>query len=262
LGSASLLGKYCHWLLQTMSSTDDGEHPTRIPPLYRTSSQPKPKGILKNAPTTAPGTQTHSLQWDEENLALTEIQKDSLMKITEPKTPYVRYNAETDEIEGEIPNLDLGHRYESPPPHSPEPPPSPTGADTSGQSSRRTSFSSTGRPSGRSASSSSSRSTSFSLPNDMREGRAPGDSVGEEAEEEGIMDEETKKKHDEFLKARGRHYSREGYAMKRARELMGKDDVEDVAVGNNEPMEQDVEDEFALDEGEEGCTKDDSVNGI
>lgn len=41
-----------------------------------------------------------SLQWDEENLALTEIQKDSLMKITEPKTPYVHYNAETDEIEG------------------------------------------------------------------------------------------------------------------------------------------------------------------
>lgn len=42
----------------------------------------------------------HSLQWDEENLALTEAQKDSQMKITEPKTPYVRYNAETDTIEG------------------------------------------------------------------------------------------------------------------------------------------------------------------
>jgi hypothetical protein len=41
-----------------------------------------------------------SLQWDEENLALTEAQKDSQMKITEPKTPYVRYNAETDEFEG------------------------------------------------------------------------------------------------------------------------------------------------------------------
>lgn len=41
-----------------------------------------------------------SLQWDEENLALTEAQKDSHMKITEPKTPYVRYNAETDTIEG------------------------------------------------------------------------------------------------------------------------------------------------------------------
>ena len=41
-----------------------------------------------------------SLQWDEENLALTEAQKDSQMKITEPKTPYVRYNAETDTFEG------------------------------------------------------------------------------------------------------------------------------------------------------------------
>ncbi len=41
-----------------------------------------------------------SLQWDEENLALNEAQKDSQMKITEPKTPYVRYNAETDTIEG------------------------------------------------------------------------------------------------------------------------------------------------------------------
>lgn len=41
-----------------------------------------------------------SLQWDEENLALTEVQKDSLMKITEPKTPFVRYNAETDTVEG------------------------------------------------------------------------------------------------------------------------------------------------------------------
>ncbi len=44
-----------------------------------------------------------SLQWDEENIAATEIQKDSLMKIMEPKTPYVRYNAETDTIEGGSP---------------------------------------------------------------------------------------------------------------------------------------------------------------
>ena len=33
-------------------------------------------------------------------MALTELQKDSQMKITEPKTPYVRYNAELDQIEG------------------------------------------------------------------------------------------------------------------------------------------------------------------
>lgn len=30
---------------------------------------------------------------------MTEIQKDSLMKITEPKTPFVRYNAELDIVE-------------------------------------------------------------------------------------------------------------------------------------------------------------------
>lgn len=41
----------------------------------------------------------YSLTWDEQNLADTEIGKDSLMKITEPKTPYVRYNAELDEVE-------------------------------------------------------------------------------------------------------------------------------------------------------------------
>ena len=50
-----------------------------------------------------------SLQWDEENLALTEAQKDSQMKITEPKTPYVRYNAETDTVEsGESPSPQRG----------------------------------------------------------------------------------------------------------------------------------------------------------
>lgn len=57
----------------------------------------------------------HSLQWDEENLALTEIQKDSLMKITEPKTPFVRYNAELDIVE----NLH-GPLSSNPPYHSVE----------------------------------------------------------------------------------------------------------------------------------------------
>ena len=55
------------------------------------------------------------LTWDEANIALTEIQKDSLMsvqltrcrykadenrKIDEPKTPYVRYDAENDLVLG------------------------------------------------------------------------------------------------------------------------------------------------------------------
>ncbi|KAJ3116573.1 hypothetical protein HDU96_009362 [Phlyctochytrium bullatum] len=40
------------------------------------------------------------LRWDEDNLMMTEAQKNSTMKITEPKTPYIHYNQETDEILG------------------------------------------------------------------------------------------------------------------------------------------------------------------
>jgi len=195
-----------------------------------------PKGILKNAPQTS-GAQSHSLQWDEENLALTEIQKDSLMKITEPKTPYVRYNAETDEIEvleEAIPKLDLDSASTLGGPRcaSPTVSISTTGADTSGPSSRRTSISSLGRPgtamSARSGSGTSSRSTSFSLPNDVRSKiRADADerSSGAEVECDEEMDEETAAKHAEFVRARDRHYSNEAEAMKRAVQMM--DEVED-----------------------------------
>ncbi|KAI0722603.1 hypothetical protein C8Q76DRAFT_366201 [Earliella scabrosa] len=192
----------------------------------------KPKGILKNAPPSTPGNQ-HSLQWDEENLALTEAQKDSHMKITEPKTPYVRYNAETDTVESDIPSLDLGLRTASPiSPVRSMSPVSSTGATGGGSSppSRRTSFSSSGRAStpGGQTSRSSSRSTSFNLPNEAREvirldGRQPGDEV--EFEEE--MDEETAKKHAAFVRARGRHYSNEAEAMKMAKRLMAEDDDEE-----------------------------------
>lgn len=66
----------------------------------------RPRGILKNAhhpassSAAAPGGTHHAggLAWDEANLSLNDLQKDSTMKITEPKTPYVRYNPETDEV--------------------------------------------------------------------------------------------------------------------------------------------------------------------
>ncbi|KAH9987566.1 hypothetical protein BJV77DRAFT_1024854 [Russula vinacea] len=139
----------------------------------RSASTSKPKGILKNAPPVQGGAPQH-LQWDEENLALTELQKDSQMKITEPKTPYVRYNAELDEVEGDIPTFELGgSSAPSPPPASPSPvgPPSP----------RRASFS-TGKKPGRSSSGSSSRSTSFSIPSEIPRGEV----------EEATSDEEDK----------------------------------------------------------------------
>ncbi|GAA6023744.1 hypothetical protein JCM8202_003162 [Rhodotorula sphaerocarpa] len=93
------------------------------------SSGVRPRGILKNANAqgasssgstaasavgqpqagqTAQG--AHGLAWDEVNLSMNDLQKDSTMKITEPKTPYVRYNAETDEVMDldQIPGISLG----------------------------------------------------------------------------------------------------------------------------------------------------------
>ncbi|KAI0329556.1 hypothetical protein GY45DRAFT_1324845 [Cubamyces sp. BRFM 1775] len=249
-----------------------------------------------------------SLQWDEENLALTEAQKDSHMKITEPKTPYVRYNAETDTVESgtspapprsppyadltythsrspthlhdptqhahvsahartDIPALDLSGRVASPvsPLLRAQSPVSSTGA-TAGEGSdppsRRTSFSSAGgrssTPGGR-TSRSSSRSTSFNLPNEAREvirldGRQPGDEV--EFEEE--MDEEAAKKHAEFVRARGRHYSNEAEAMKMAKRLMEEEDEESSSVAEQTDTTS-VDEDSVMDEDDGPSGR---VNGI
>ncbi|KAI0677208.1 hypothetical protein C8Q78DRAFT_1001658 [Trametes maxima] len=202
-------------------------------------------------PSSAPSS---SLQWDEENLALTEAQKDSHMKITEPKTPYVRYNAETDTVESEIPELELNGRVASPvSPVRAVSPVSSTGATGGGSSppSRRTSFSSAGRSStpGR-TSRSSSRSTSFNLPTEARDvvrldGRQPGDEV--EFEE---MDEEAAKKHAEFVRARGRHYSNEAEAMKMAKKLMEDDDDSSVAESGEHTDNASVDEDSIMDDGD------------
>ncbi|KAG0284553.1 hypothetical protein BGZ96_011080 [Linnemannia gamsii] len=62
------------------------------------SAQPT-KGILKR-PATQQGQEERAprLKWDEENLTITEAQKDSTMKIDEPKTPYVHYDHELDKV--------------------------------------------------------------------------------------------------------------------------------------------------------------------
>ncbi|KAJ2584271.1 hypothetical protein GGH95_000499, partial [Coemansia sp. RSA 1836] len=57
-------------------------------------SDAKPKSILKR-PSDTPEKSTH-LRWDEDNLRVTEAQKDAKMKVDEPPTPYIRYNPELD----------------------------------------------------------------------------------------------------------------------------------------------------------------------
>ncbi|KAF0470067.1 phosphatase inhibitor 2 [Gigaspora margarita] len=78
-------------------------------------SKPK-KGILKKPSINFQ--QKNRLKWDEDNIQLTEGQKNSTMKINEPKTPYIHYNQETDEIMTDlqtIPGLNLGSSRETPP---------------------------------------------------------------------------------------------------------------------------------------------------
>ncbi|KAG8863753.1 hypothetical protein FRB96_007590 [Tulasnella sp. 330] len=224
-----------------------------------------------------------SLQWDEENLRVTEIGKDSLMKIDEPKTPYVRYNAETDTVEGmtEIPPFSLEPTSRTPSvPNSPLPPTgdlnsatvstSPTAiseiaglvaaaptAPSSGTQ-RRTSFSrSTSRPGsgGGGMSRSSSRSTSFHLPVgesanvNTRDQSASPHHISTDAipvtpgeiEEEEDMDPATAAKHAEFVRARGRHYSNEAEAMKRAQQLMADEEEEEDSSAQEKGSKADAE---------------------
>ncbi|KAG0303301.1 hypothetical protein BGZ98_006798, partial [Dissophora globulifera] len=58
------------------------------------------KGILKKTtnPQPQPDENAPRLKWDEENLTITEAQKDSTMKIDEPKTPFVYYNHDLDTV--------------------------------------------------------------------------------------------------------------------------------------------------------------------
>ncbi|KAK3832781.1 MAG: hypothetical protein J3R72DRAFT_527316 [Linnemannia gamsii] len=56
------------------------------------------KGILKRAAATHADENAPRLKWDEENLIITEAQKDSTMKIDEPKTPFVHYDHELDRV--------------------------------------------------------------------------------------------------------------------------------------------------------------------
>ncbi|CAO3570315.1 unnamed protein product [Mortierella alpina] len=87
----------------------DQSPPVRHSPVL--SAQPV-KGILKR-PASQHGQDERAprLKWDEENLIITEAQKDSTMKIDEPKTPYVHYDHELDKVidmNGETFSLDGG----------------------------------------------------------------------------------------------------------------------------------------------------------
>ncbi|KAJ1667259.1 hypothetical protein EV178_001509 [Coemansia sp. RSA 1646] len=73
----------------------------------------KPKGILKKS-SDFPDKTAH-LRWDEDNLRITEAQKDAKMKVDEPKTPYIRYNPDLDADIQEMEDLKLAPDVSSTP---------------------------------------------------------------------------------------------------------------------------------------------------
>lgn len=75
-------------------------------PHRRSSSNPRGPGSRRQSGTSvAADENSPRLKWDEANLYLTEQQRDSTMKITEPKTPYAKqYDPAEDEEEIEMLN--------------------------------------------------------------------------------------------------------------------------------------------------------------
>lgn len=72
----------------------------------RSSSNPRGPGSRRQSGTSVHADENSPrLKWDEANLYLTEQQRDSTMKITEPKTPYAKqYDPAEDEEEIEMLN--------------------------------------------------------------------------------------------------------------------------------------------------------------
>jgi len=57
------------------------------------------KGILKK-PKDIPKPENTGIQWDEANLMLNESEKVPRMKVDEPKTPFVYYDSDGDDVQG------------------------------------------------------------------------------------------------------------------------------------------------------------------
>lgn len=74
----------------------------------RSSSNPRGPGSRRQSGTSVHADENSpKLKWDEANLYLTEQQRDSTMKITEPKTPYAKqYDPMEDEEEIEMLNAE------------------------------------------------------------------------------------------------------------------------------------------------------------
>ncbi|GAA5846779.1 hypothetical protein JCM9279_004439 [Rhodotorula babjevae] len=186
------------------------------------TGQPAPDGTSASTDSTlTPAQRQHQqnqLAWDEANLSLNDLQRDSTMKIDEPKTPFVRYNAETDEVMNldQIPGISLGSTsFANANSSTSGGPTSPVrrGSEASEKMVRVERSNSDLAASARAHASGSSA---------MQDDEDPDVDSDEED-----YDEETIEHRREFAKKRGRHYSNEAAAMKRAQALLDAEEDDD-----------------------------------
>ncbi|GAA5999881.1 uncharacterized protein JCM10292_003520 [Rhodotorula paludigena] len=203
------------------------------------SSATRPRGILKNhsnpssssslprAAGSPPQQAPHGagagaqLAWDEANLSLNDLQRDSTMKITEPKTPL------TGAAHAEIPGISLGSTSFGSSTGS--------GPTSPSASSRRGSEASEKMVRVERSNSDLAASARADAAAPGRAGAGAGmalDGAGpaDDSDDEEDVDEETMEHRREFAQKRGRHYSNEGAAMKRAAALLENEDDEEDAT--------------------------------
>ncbi|GAA5935291.1 hypothetical protein JCM3775_007261 [Rhodotorula graminis] len=184
------------------------------------TGQPAPDGTSAPADSSlTPAQRQHQqnqLAWDEANLSLNDLQRDSTMKIDEPKTPFVRYNAETDEVMNldQIPGISLGSTsYGNAAGGGGPTSPVRRGSEASEKMVRVERSNSDLAASARAHAGGSSA---------MQDDEDP--SLDSDEED---YDEETIEHRREFAKKRGRHYSNEAAAMKRAQALLDAEEDDD-----------------------------------
>ncbi|KAI9011408.1 hypothetical protein BC832DRAFT_344753 [Gaertneriomyces semiglobifer] len=156
------------------------------------------------------------IKWDEDNIMYTEAQKSSTMKITEPKTPYIRYDSFSDMVLGSsasVPPIELEAAMLE--------------ADT------RTPV-----------------SLSDSESESVRRRRVSVSGSEWDSEDEEHMNPEEKAKHDHFASLRSQHYNMRD-ALKKGRKLaskvtsLGTDEIADDA--DDEPDDSDIVDDNDMD---------------
>ncbi|TPX42061.1 hypothetical protein SeMB42_g03398 [Synchytrium endobioticum] len=149
------------------------------------------------------------IKWDEDNIMMTEAAKSATMKITEPKTPYIHYNADTDQVLGTshaIPPMELTQAMQS----ISDPPRSLSLSSTPSSVTSSRSITPTGSPA-------------------MNGG--PGSSSDWDASDDEELAPEERERRRKFKKLRAQHYNMKETLRKAKQVLQHEDEVEENTRG-------------------------------